>query len=62
MHATPDIGPVKLVAELALTSVLFINATMIDRSVFAGESRRIPVRAWHRRDAIKLSLWQEPVI
>ena len=44
VHATPDMGPVKLVAELALTLVLFIDATMINRSVFAGESRRIPVR------------------
>ena len=44
LHVTPEMGPVKLVAELALTLVLFIDATMIDRSVFAGGSRRIPVR------------------
>lgn len=44
VHVTPDMGPVKLVAELALTLVLFIDATMINRSVFAGESKRIPVR------------------
>ena len=44
LHVTPEMGPVKLVAELALTLVLFIDATMIDRSVFAGESKRIPVR------------------
>ena len=44
LHVTPDMGPVKLVAELALTLVLFIDATMIKRSVFAGESRRIPTR------------------
>ena len=44
LHVTPDMGPVKLVAELALTLVLFIDATMINRSVFSGESRRIPVR------------------
>jgi len=44
LHVTPDMGPVKLVAELALTLVLFIDATMIDRSVFAGASKRIPVR------------------
>jgi len=44
VHVTPDMGPVKLVAELALTLVLFIDATMIDRSVFAGESKKIPVR------------------
>jgi NhaP-type Na+/H+ or K+/H+ antiporter len=44
LHVTPDMGPVKLVAELALTLVLFVDATMINRSVFAGESKRIPVR------------------
>ncbi|MCH8060193.1 MAG: cation:proton antiporter [Proteobacteria bacterium] len=44
MHATPDMGPVKLVAELALILVLFIDATMIDRGVFSGSSRKIPIR------------------
>jgi len=44
LHVTPDMGPVKLVAELALTLVLFIDATMINRSVFSGESMRIPIR------------------
>lgn len=44
VHATPDMGPVKLVAELALTLVLFIDATMINRGLFSGGSRRIPVR------------------
>lgn len=44
LHVTPEMGPVKLVAELALTLVLFIDATMINRSVFAGEAKRIPVR------------------
>lgn len=44
LHVTPDMGPVKLVAELALTLVLFIDATMINRSVFSSESRRIPIR------------------
>ena len=44
VHATPDMGPVKLVAELALTLVLFIDATMINRSLFAGGSRKIPTR------------------
>jgi len=44
LHVTPDMGPVKLVAELALTLVLFIDATMINRGVFAGESKRIPIR------------------
>ena len=40
----PIWAPVKLVAELALTLVLFIDATMINRSLFAGGSRRIPTR------------------
>ena len=44
LHVTPEMGPVKLVAELALTLVLFIDATLIDRSLFRGGSRRIPVR------------------
>jgi NhaP-type Na+/H+ or K+/H+ antiporter len=44
LHVTPEMGPVKLVAELALTLVLFIDATMIDRKVFTGDSKRIPVR------------------
>jgi len=44
LHVTPEMGPVKLVAELALTLVLFIDATMINRSVFTGASRRIPIR------------------
>ena len=44
VHVTPDMGPVKLVAELALTLVLFIDATMINRGVFARGSRAILVR------------------
>ena len=44
LHVTPDMGPVKLVAELALTLVLFIDATMINRDAFVGGSNRIPVR------------------
>lgn len=44
VHVTPDMGPVKLVAELALTLILFIDATMIRRSDFSGGSRRIPIR------------------
>ena len=43
-HVTPDMGPVKLVAELALTLVLFIDASMIDRSALAGASPHIPHR------------------
>ncbi|MGI9263856.1 MAG: cation:proton antiporter [Gammaproteobacteria bacterium] len=44
IHATPDMGPVKLVAELALTLVLFIDASLIDKSALAGASPRIPTR------------------
>jgi len=44
LHVTPDMGPVKLVAELALTLVLFIDATMINRDAFTRGSGRIPVR------------------
>ncbi|MDH3614069.1 MAG: cation:proton antiporter [Gammaproteobacteria bacterium] len=44
LHVTPDMGPVKLVAELALTLVLFIDATMINRDAFTSGSNRIPVR------------------
>ena len=43
-HVTPAMGPVKLVAELALILVLFIDATMIDRSALAGAPPRIPGR------------------
>ncbi len=34
-HVTPAMGPVKLVAVLALTLVLFIDASKIDRSALA---------------------------
>jgi NhaP-type Na+/H+ or K+/H+ antiporter len=44
LHVTPDMGPVKIVAELALTLVLFIDASLIDRSALAGASPRIPGR------------------
>ncbi len=43
-HVTPDMGPVKLVAELALILVLFIDATLINRSALVGASPRIPGR------------------
>lgn len=43
-HVTPDMGPVKLIAELALTLVLFIDASFINKSVLAGASPRIPGR------------------
>ena len=42
LHVTLEMGPVKLVAELALTLVLFIDATLIDKSVLVGASHRIP--------------------
>ncbi len=44
IHVTPQMGPVKLVAELALTLVLFVDASMIDRSVIREASSRIPAR------------------
>lgn len=44
IHATPQMGPVKLVAELALTLVLFIDASMIDKTVLRGASSRVPAR------------------
>ncbi len=44
LHATPEMGPVKLVAELALTLVLFIDATLINRSLLTGQARQIPMR------------------
>ena len=44
IHATPQMGPVKLVAELALMLVLFIDASMIDKTVLRGASSRIPAR------------------
>jgi NhaP-type Na+/H+ or K+/H+ antiporter len=43
-HVIPELGPVKLVAELALTLVLFIDASLIDRNALAGASPRIPRR------------------
>ena len=44
IHVSPDMGPVKLVAELALTLVLFIDASLIDRKALSGASPRIPLR------------------
>lgn len=44
IDVTPDMGPVKLVAELALTLVLFIDASLIDRPALAGGAQRIPAR------------------
>ncbi len=44
IHATPQMGPVQLVAELALTLVLFIDASMIDKTVIRGASSRVPAR------------------
>jgi len=44
IHVNIDMDPVKLIAELALMLVLFIDATMIDRNVIRGASSKIPGR------------------
>jgi len=44
IHVSLETDPVKLVAELALTLVLFVDATMIDKNVIRGASSRIPAR------------------
>jgi len=44
IHATPEMGPVTLVAELALTLVLFIDASMIDTNVIKEATSRVPAR------------------
>ena len=44
VHVSIDMDPVKLIAELALMLVLFIDATMIDRSVIRGASSKISGR------------------
>jgi NhaP-type Na+/H+ or K+/H+ antiporter len=43
-HVTPELGPVKLVTELALTLVLFIDASLIDRDFIRNAPSRIPSR------------------
>jgi len=43
-HVTPDMGPVKLVAELALTLVLFIDASLIDKDAIRSAPGRVPGR------------------
>ncbi len=43
-HVTPEMGPVKLVAELALTLVLFIDASLIEKNVIRNAPSRIPAR------------------
>ena len=43
-HVTPELGPVKLVAELALTLVLFIDASLIDRGFLRRAPSQIPTR------------------
>jgi NhaP-type Na+/H+ or K+/H+ antiporter len=43
-HVTPELEPVKLVAELALTLVLFIDASMIDKGFVRNAPSRIPHR------------------
>jgi len=44
IHVSLEMDPVKLVAEFALTLVLFVDATMIDKNVIRGASSRIPAR------------------
>ncbi len=44
IHATPQMGPVTLVAELALMLVLFIDASLIDTRVIREATSRIPAR------------------
>jgi NhaP-type Na+/H+ or K+/H+ antiporter len=44
IHVSLEMDPVKLVAELALMMVLFVDATMIDRNVIRGASSKIPSR------------------
>ena len=43
-HVSPELGPVKLVAELALTLVLFIDASLIDKNFIRNAPSRIPGR------------------
>ena len=44
IHATPQMGPVQLVAELALALVLFIDASLIDTKVIRETTGRVPAR------------------
>ncbi len=44
ISASPDVGAVRLVAELALALVLFIDASMIDKNVLLKAPSRIPAR------------------
>lgn len=43
-NVTPELGAVTLVAELALTVVLFTDASLIDLKVLSQSSSRIPAR------------------
>jgi len=43
-HVSPELGPVKLVAELALTLVLFIDASLIDKGFLGSAPSHIPRR------------------
>lgn len=51
-HVTPELEPVKLVAELALTLVLFIDASLLDKNFI----RRAPSHIPHRLLLIGLPL------
>ena len=44
IHVNLEMDPVKLVAELALMLVLFVDATTIDKNVIRGASSKIPAR------------------
>ena len=44
ISASPDVGAVRLVAELALALVPFIDASMIDKNVLLKAPSRIPAR------------------
>ncbi len=44
ISASPDVGAVRLVVELALALVLFIDASMIDKNVLLKAPSRIPAR------------------
>ena len=43
-HVSPELEPVKLVAELTLTLVLFMDASLIDKDFIGNAPSRIPAR------------------
>ena len=44
IHVTPQMGPVTLIAELALALVLFIDASLVDTKVIRKTTGRVPAR------------------